>query len=68
MKHFRVRKRCKHRCIQLLSVAFLKMTGIPSALILENSDKWAKVFKNGPSKICGKQPLKDWKKSLGRPY
>ena len=44
------------------------MTGIPSALILENSDKWAKVFKNGPSKICGKQPLKDWKKSLGRPY
>ena len=20
--------------------------------------KWAKVFKNGPSKICGRQPLK----------
>ena len=19
-----------------------------------------KVFKNGPSKICGRQPLKDW--------
>ena len=23
--------------------------------------KWAKVFKNGPSKICGRQPLKNLK-------
>ena len=21
-------------------------------------DKWDKIFKNGPSKICGRQPLK----------
>ena len=25
------------------------------------SDKWDKVFKNGPSKICGRQPLKNLK-------
>ena len=24
--------------------------------------KWVKVFKNGPSKICGRQPLKRFKK------
>ena len=24
-------------------------------------DKWDKVFKNGPSKICGRQPLKNLK-------
>ena len=23
--------------------------------------KWAKVFENGPSKICGRQPLKNLK-------
>ena len=23
--------------------------------------KWEKVFKNGPSKICGRQPLKNLK-------
>ena len=26
--------------------------------------KWVKVFKNGPSKTCGRQPLKN----LSRPY
>ena len=32
--------------------------------------KWAKVFKNGPSKICGRQPLKIWSEMvcLSRPY
>ena len=24
--------------------------------------KWDKVFKNGPSKICGRQPLKNLKR------
>ena len=24
-------------------------------------DRWIKVFKNGPSKICGRQPLKIWR-------
>ena len=30
---------------------------------------WVKVFKNGPSKICGRQPLKNlkWKKNLLSP-
>ena len=23
--------------------------------------KWVKVFKNGPSKVCGRQPLKNLK-------
>ena len=26
-----------------------------------SSDIWVKVFKNGPSKICGRQPLKNLK-------
>ena len=26
--------------------------------------KWVKVFKNGPSKICGRQPLKDFTWSI----
>ena len=25
------------------------------------TDIWVKVFKNGPSKICGRQPLKNLK-------
>ena len=27
-------------------------------LIHRNGPKWDKIFKNGPSKICGRQPLK----------
>ena len=27
-------------------------------------DKWDKVFKNGPSKIYGRQPLKDFLKAV----
>ena len=26
--------------------------------------KWDKVFKNGPSKICGKQPLRNFTWSI----
>ena len=37
-----------------------------------NNAKWDKVFKNGPSKICGRQPLKKLKGyegiCLSRPY
>ena len=32
---------------------------------------WGKVFKSGPSKICGRQPFKKFEKGivcLGRPY
>ena len=28
-------------------------------LIHRNGPKWDKIFKNGPSKICGRQPLKN---------
>ena len=27
-------------------------------------DKWDKVFKNGPSEICGRQPLKQFTWSI----
>ena len=30
-------------------------------LILIEKYKWDKVFKNGSSKICERQPLKNWK-------
>ena len=32
--------------------------------------KWYKVFKNGPSKICGRQPLRNWRDMicLSKPY
>ena len=29
--------------------------------IMKFRNKWVKVFKNGPSKICGRQPLKNLK-------
>ena len=29
---------------------------------LKGEDVWAKVLKNGPSKICGRQPLKKLKR------
>ena len=39
--------------------------GVISLVNCANSDransKWIKVFKNGPSKICGRQPLKNMK-------
>ena len=25
---------------------------------------WGKVFKNGPSRICGRQPIKDFTRSI----
>ena len=30
--------------------------------IFWHTEKWDKVFKNGPSKICERQPLKNLKK------
>ena len=33
--------------------------GLVGSLCLE--DRWVKVFKNGPSKICGRKPLKNLK-------
>ena len=33
-----------------------------SKIISENSNIWVKVFKNGQSKICGKEPLKNLKR------
>ena len=30
-------------------------------MIMKKLNKWGKVFKNGPSKICGRQPLKNLK-------
>ena len=38
--------------------------------IASNNYIWVKVFKDGPSKICGRQPLKilNWYICLGKPY
>ena len=38
--------------------------------IADRWDIWDKLFKNGPSKICGRQPLKIWRDMacLSRPY
>ena len=33
--------------------------------VSEERDNWVKVFQNGASKICGREPLKN---CLGRPY
>ena len=38
-----------------------KMTQWFQLLLIPLKNKWKKVFKNGPSKICGRQPLKDLK-------
>ena len=40
-------------------VLVLGMTYLPDDLL----NKWDKVFKNGPSKICGRQVLKDLKET-----
>ena len=41
------------------------LEGIKSCNMLKKvagfKPKWGKVFKNGPSTFCGKQPLKNWK-------
>ena len=39
----------------LLSIAYAIA---PRYMILSNQNKWVKVFKNGKSKICGRQPSK----------
>ena len=41
---------------KLLGQGFFKMLGLGKKTI-----KWVKVFKNGPSKICGRQHLKKLK-------
>ena len=41
------------------NVSFLKSLCTYEMDDCEN--KWDKVFKNGPSKVCGRQPLKDLK-------
>ena len=46
-----------------LQEAILHVTGVTLLLIMilwYLYDMWVKVFKNGPSKICGRQPLKNF--------
>ena len=43
-------------------IHFLQTNNLPFMKpIIFTRDKWDKVFKNGPSKICGRQPLKKLK-------
>ena len=60
------------KCLQVCLLAFdcfrqdLKIIDISCNFRM----KWKKVFKNGPSKICGRQPLKNlnWYVFLSRSY
>ena len=45
-----------HKCIEKVK----DKTQLVCAKILIGESKWDKVFKNGPSKICGRQPLKNF--------
>ena len=47
----------------LIKLHLLNYASIPWLHLSRNSSRniWNKVFKNGPSKICGKQPLKNLK-------
>ena len=58
----RIRKLCQFRVKRLRSGVFGKQQMSEayffSTLILKYTNNRVKVFKNGPSKICEKQPLK----------
>ena len=41
-----------------------KLSKVNCQLLLFCINIWAKVFKNGPSKICGRQPLKKFTWSI----
>ena len=40
---------------------FLAVYSYPQLKLLQSINIWDKVFKSGPSKICGRQPLKNLK-------
>ena len=56
--------------LDILSDGSMKIISRPPKLkiILNNknysSNKWDKVFKNGPNKICGRQPSKNFTSSI----
>ena len=50
-------------CFNLAIVAKILLPNVascPDAIMVALSDIWHKVFKNGPSKICGRQPLNNF--------
>ena len=42
-----------------VKASYSRMSGQARSFLIEGEEKvkWDKVFKNGPSKICGKPPL-----------
>ena len=46
---------------QELGACFILLQKMNSCELLYNGNKWDKVFKSGPSKVCGIQPLKNFK-------
>ena len=40
---------------------------LPINLVLFTHSLWVQVFNNGPSKVCGRQPLKIWRDMVGFP-
>ena len=47
---------------------FLVFSGVFLTVQTAVSSIWDRVFKNGPGKICGRQPLKIWRDMISRPY
>ena len=62
-----VKKHCftlrftSRRCLVRATNKFVKTSSNNNLRSLLTRYIWEKVFKNGPNKICGRQPLKYWK-------
>ena len=56
-----VRFDCRFNFAILAKILLSNAASCPDAIMAAASDIWDKVFKNGLSKICGRQPLKDLK-------
>ena len=59
-----IKRTLQHRCFSMKSEKFLRaliLKNICERLLLKALIIWDKVFKNGPGKICGRQPLKNLK-------
>ena len=48
-------------CTFWLLIGYYKITLVSERIGAVNINIWDKVFKNGPSKVCGRQSLKNLK-------
>ena len=49
------------RLFQTSMMELFRQNSLSLTIFPKSSIIWGKVFKNGPSEICGKQPLKNMK-------